>query len=136
MTLQEWSEELAEALATGPGAWAMMTVATCRDTSSGAEVVQAARSIVAAAGLHLHELDARHVEADPGLLPTEAGYVILHGVGLPPRDAVPVLIGAFQHLVRRGLFVGMLVIGPPAGISALRRQPGMGFLDCAEVLQV
>lgn len=136
MTLQEWSEELAEALETGPGAWAMMTVATCRDAASGAEVVQAARTIVAAAGLHLHEFDARQVEADPGLLPSEAGYVILHDVGFPPGDAVPVLIGAFQHLVRRGLLVGMLVIGSDTGIKALRRQAGMDLLATAEVLQV
>lgn len=136
LTLQEWSEELAEALATGPGAWAMMTVATCRDASAGAEVIEAARKVVNAAGLPIHELDARWVDADPGLLPSGAAYIILHDVGLPLRVAVPVLIGGFQHLVRRELLVGILVIGSPAGIRALRRDPSMGFISRAEVLHV
>lgn len=136
LTLQEWSEELAEALATGPGAWAMMTVATCRDAYAGAEVIETARNVVKAAGLPIYELDARQVDADPALLPDGAGYVILHDVTTPLRVAVPVLIGEFQHLVQRGLLVGMLVIGSPAGIRALRRQAPMGLINRAEVLHV
>ncbi|WP_226760201.1 hypothetical protein [Arthrobacter sp. SO3] len=136
LTLQEWAEELTYALAAGPGAWAMMTVATHKTAAAGQEVVETARDVVAAAGLPVIELDARWVAADPGLLPSEAGYVILHDVGLPLRVAVPVLIGGFQHLVGRGLLVGILVIGSPAGIRALRQEPSMGFISRAEVLEV
>lgn len=99
-------------------------------------VIDTARKVVKAAGLPIYELDARRVEADPGLLPSGSGYIVLHDVGLPLRVAVPVLIGAFQHLVRRGLLVGILVIGSPAGIRALRQDASMGFISRAEVLHV
>ena len=136
LTLQEWAEELTYALATGSGAWAMLTVATCKDAPAGTDVKETARKVVTAAGLPIYELDARQVEADPRLLPSGAGYVILYDVGIPLRAAVPVLIGEFQHLTRRGLFVGMLVMGSPAGIRALKQEPSMGFLSRAEVLHV
>jgi hypothetical protein len=136
LTLQDWLEELAYALATGPGAWGLMTVATYRDSSAGAEVIASARDVVKAAGLPIYELDARDVDADPGLLPDGAGYVVLHDVITPLQVAVPVLIGGFQHLVQRGLLVGMLVIGSPAGVRALRRQAPMGLINRAEVLHV
>ncbi|CAH0135584.1 hypothetical protein SRABI26_00336 [Arthrobacter sp. Bi26] len=136
LTLKAWSEELTYALAIGsPGAWGMMTVATCKTAAAGAEVMETARRVVAARGLSLIELDARTVAADPGLLPSEAGFVILHDVKLPLRPAVPLLVGGFQQLVMKNLFVGMLVMGSPAGIKALRRQ-GLGLVNRAEVLDV
>jgi len=45
---------------------------------------------------------------------------------------VPGLIGAFQHLVRRDLPVGMVAVGSPEGIRALRRHQALGFLNRAE----
>lgn len=114
----------------------MTTVATHKTATTGAEVIETARNVVAGAGLPIIEVDARTVAADPGLLPSEAGYVILHDVELPLRSAVPVLIGGFQHLVRQKLHVGMLVIGSPAAIRELRREPSMGFLSRSEALDV
>lgn len=134
LTLQEWEEDLQYALATGPGAWAMVTVATYKTPAAGAEVIETARRVVAARGLPIMELDARTVAADPGLLPSESGYVVLHDVVLPHRVAVSVLLGGFQQLVQRGLLVGLLVVGSPDGIKALRHKTSLGLLNRAEVL--
>jgi hypothetical protein len=135
LALADWEEELAYALSTGPGAWSLMTVAVCSEVAAAEKVVAAARKVVTAAGLPIFELDARHAEADPRLLPQGPGYVILRDVGVPLRIAVPVLIGGFQHLVQRGLLVG-IVLGSPAGIRALRQEASMGFISRAEVLHL
>jgi hypothetical protein len=134
---EEWAEELQYALATGPGALEMMTVATYETAAAVAvaEVIETARNVVAASGLPIIELDARTVTADPDLLPSNAGYVILHHVELPLSGAIPVLIGGFQHLVARGLMVGMLVLGSSADIKALRRKD-LGLINRAEVLNL
>lgn len=90
LTLKAWSEELTYALAIGsPGAWAMMTVATCKTAAAGAEGMETVKSVVAARGLPLIELDARTVAADPSLLPAEASFVILHDVKRPLRPLCP-----------------------------------------------
>jgi hypothetical protein len=86
---------------------------------------------VETAGWHLYEIDARRTVGDPSLL-EDAGYGILREIRTPLREEVVVLIGAFQHLVQRSLPVGMLAVGSPAGIQALRRHPGLGFLSRAE----
>lgn len=136
LSLQDWEADLRYALAAGPGAWALVTVAACNSPAAGAEVIAVARNVVAARGLPIIELDARTVAGDPGLLPSEAGFVILHDVVLPHRVAVSVLLGGFQHLVQRGLLVGLLVVGSPAGIKALRRETSLGLLNRAEVLHL
>jgi hypothetical protein len=64
----------------------------------------------------------------------DAGYVILRDIRVPLRVEVVVLIGAFQLLVQKGLSVGMLAVGPPTGIKALRSHPGQGFLSRAELV--
>jgi hypothetical protein len=92
--------------------------------------------VVAAKGLPIIELDARTVAADPGLLPSESGYIILHGVQLLLiGDAVPILMGGFQQLVSKDLTVGMLVRGSPEDIKALGRK-GFGLIDLAELRQL
>jgi hypothetical protein len=48
------------------------------------------------------------------------------------RPGVPILVAAWQHLVRRNLPVGLLVLGSPAGIETLRGHPAMGFISRAE----
>jgi hypothetical protein len=108
-----------------------MTVAACADAAASDEVIATARKTVAAAGWDLYEIDARRTVGDPSLL-EDAGYMILRDIRVPLREEVVVLIGAFQHLVQRSLPVGMLAVGSPAGIRAVRRHPGLRFLSRAE----
>lgn len=131
MNAEEWGQELAETLAHGWGGPATMTLAACANAAASKEVIATARRTVEVAGWDLYEIDARRTVDDPSLL-RDAGYVVLHDIRTPLRVEVVVLIGAFQHLVRRSLPVGMLAVGSPAGIRALRRHPGMGFLSRAE----
>lgn len=131
MKAEEWSQELAETLAHGWGGPATMTVAACTNATASDEVIATTRRTVEAAGWDLYEIDARRTAGDPALL-QDAGYVILRDIRTPLRMEVVVLIGAFQQLVQRSLPVGMLAVGSPAGIRALRRHPGLGFLSRAE----
>jgi hypothetical protein len=110
-----------------------MTVAACANAAATEEVIVNARKTVEAAGWNLYEIDARRTEGDPSLL-QDSGYVILRDIQAPLRVEVLVLIGAFQHLVQRSLPIGMLAVGSPTGIRALRRHPGMGFLSRAETV--
>lgn len=137
LTLKDWTAELAVALATGPGAWSTLTLATYRTAAAGVEVIEAARTVAAEAGFTVYEFDARKVAADPGILPTEAGYVILHHLTLQPMEAVLVLLETIQELrLIQQRPVGALLIGSPAGIKALRRQARMGSASAAEMLDV
>jgi hypothetical protein len=131
MNLAEWGEELAESLADGPGAPALLTLAPCGDATARDEVMEIARGAVNAAGWPLYELTADQIGGTP-LPPQEAGFLILRDVVAPLPPGVPILVAAFQHLVRRGLPVGLLVVGPADGIDALISHPAMGFLSRAE----
>ncbi|WP_139164242.1 hypothetical protein [Arthrobacter sp. ok362] len=135
LSLPEWEADLRYALAAGPGAWPLVTVANCSSPTASSEVIAVARRVVDARGLPIIELDARTVAADPDLLPSDSGFVILHDV-VSHRVEVSVLLGAFQHLLQRGLLVGLLVVGSPAGIKALRRETSLGLLNRAEVLNL
>lgn len=110
-----------------------MTVAACATAAASEEVIATAGRTVEAAGWDLYEIDARRAAGDPALL-QDHGYVILRDIRAPLRTGVVVLIGAFQHLVRPSLPVGMLAVGSLAGIRSLRRHPGMGFLSRAEAV--
>jgi hypothetical protein len=90
-----------------------------------------ARQAVDAAGWSLYELTADEIGGTP-LPPQETGFLILRDVVAPLPPGVPVLVAAFQQLVRRGQPVGLLVLGTPDGIDALSRHPAMGFLSRAE----
>jgi hypothetical protein len=51
MNLAEWGEELTEALADGPGAPALLSLAPCGDAKASDEVMEiASRAVTAAAG--------------------------------------------------------------------------------------
>ncbi|BBE22599.1 hypothetical protein MN0502_14820 [Arthrobacter sp. MN05-02] len=128
-----WAEDLAESLNAGRGGPSSLTVGTGADTEAIERIVDTARKVAEAAGYPVHELSALNVTGDPRILP-EDGFIILRDVRRSLPVAVPVLVGAYQHLVRRGLRVGMLVVGSPAGIKALRRHPGMDFLGLADVM--
>lgn len=132
MDSEAWKVELAEALTDGPGALSLSTVATGANAEAVQRIIDAARWTVEQAGWPIYELSAPNVASDPSTLPDD-GYIILRDVHTPLPDAVPVLIAGYQHFVRRGLRVGLLVVGSPPGIKALRRHPGLGFLrDCAD----
>jgi hypothetical protein len=131
MNVAEWGEELTESLADGPGAPALLTLAPCRDMAASDEVVEIARRAVNAADWPLYELSADQIGGTP-VPPPETGFLILRDVVAPLPPGVPVLVAAFQHLVRRGLPVGLLVVGSADGIDALSRHPAMGFLSRAE----
>jgi hypothetical protein len=131
MNLEEWGEELTESLADGPGAPALLTLAQCGDATASDEVMEMARQVVHAAGWPLYELSSDQIGGTP--LPSqESGFLILRDVVAPLPPGVPVLVAAFQHLVRRGRPVGLLVVGSADGIDALRRHSAMGFLSRAE----
>lgn len=130
MRADEWADELAETLADGHGL-ATMTLAECANSTAVDEVIRTAQKTAEAAGWDLYKIDTRNAAGNPSLLP-ESGYVILHDIQTPLREEIAVLIGAFQHLVRRNLPVGMVAVGSPEGIGALRCHPGLGFLSRAE----
>lgn len=131
MNAAEWALELNDTLTHSGHGLAQVTVASFRNATGRDEIVEAAVNATAAAGWPLYELSATTVKSDPAVLP-EAGFVILRDVDAPLPVAVPVLIGAFQHLVQRDLPVGLLVVGTTRGIKALRLHPGLGFLSRAE----
>jgi hypothetical protein len=131
MDASEWAAELAYSLANGPGTPSLLTVATCSGPAASKEVIETAKRVVGDAGWPVYELVAREVAPDPSLL-RENGFLILRDVRQPLSPSVPVLIGLFQLHIRRNLPVGLLIVGSPAGIKALRRHPGLGFLSRAE----
>lgn len=131
MDAAEWAQELAYSLRVGPGAPSLLTIATCFGAAASREVIATAKRVVGEAGWPLYELMARGVAPDPSLL-RENGFLILQDVRQPLPPAVPVLIGAHQLNISRGLPVGLLIVGSPAGIKGLRRHPGLGFLSRAE----
>lgn len=131
MNAAEWALELADTLAHSGHGLAQVTVASFRNAAGRDEIVETAVNITAIAGWPLCELSATSVDPDPSVLP-EAGFVIVRDVDVPLPTAVPVLMGAFQHLVQRDLPVGLLVVGTTRGIRALRSHPAMGFLGRAE----
>lgn len=133
MDTAEWGLELTDTLTHSGHGLAQVTVATFRDVAYRDEIIEAAMTVTAAVGWPLYELSARSVEPDPAVLP-ESGFVILRDVDAPLPMSVPVLIGAFQHLVRRDLPVGLLVVATTRGVRALRLHPGLGFLSRAETL--
>ncbi len=133
MDTAEWALELTDTLTHSGHGLAQVTVAAFRDVAYRDEIIEAAMTVTAAAGWPLYELSARSVEPDPELLPEE-GFLILRDVDAPLPMAVPVLIGAFQHLVQRDLPVGLLVVATTRGIRALRLHQGLGFLSRAETL--
>ncbi|MCW2135151.1 hypothetical protein B0G38_004340 [Arthrobacter sp. VKM Ac-2550] len=134
MDLEEWAEELAYSLGNGSGSPGLLTLASCVHAPGQASVIATARATVTAAGWPLYECTAAELSGRSFRL-QESGYLILHGVDNPTPVEVPVLIGAFQHLVSRGLPVGLLVAGTPAGIRGLRAHPAMGFLSRAEAVE-
>lgn len=129
----EWAGELAYSLSLGSGAPALLSLTSCGDHGRQAEVVGTARAAVAAAGWPIYECAAGDL-VDRNFRLEEAGYLVLRGVDVPLPVEVPVLVGPFQHMVTRGLPVGLLVAGTPAGIRALRMHPAMGFLSRAEAV--
>lgn len=133
MNVGEWGMKLTESLADGPGAPALLTLAQCRDATASDEVTDMARHAVNAAGWPLYELAADQI-GGTRLPPQETGFLILRDVVAPLPPGVSILVAAFQHLVRRGQPVGLLVMGTTDGIDALRRHPAMGFLSRAECI--
>lgn len=131
MDAAEWAPELAYSLAVGPGTPSLLTVATCSGPAACRAVIETAKRVVGEAGWPVYELVAREVAPDPSLL-RESGFLILRDVRQPLSPSVPVLIGAHQLHITQNLPVGLLIVGSPAGIKALRRHPGLGFLSRAE----
>lgn len=131
MAAAEWAHELAYSLSVGPGTPSLLTVATCMGPAASREVIETAKRVVGEAGWPVYELVAREVAPDPSLV-RENGFLILRDVRQPLAPSVPVLIGAHQLHITRRLPVGLLIVGSPAGIKALRRHPGLGFLSRAE----
>lgn len=127
----EWAMELAETLQNGGHGLAQITVGSYESTTGRDQIIAPAKNAAELAGWPLLELSARDVTADPSIL-LEAGFTILREVDSPLPVAVPVLIGAFQHLVQRDLPVALLVVGTVQGVRAMRRHPGLGFLSRAE----
>ena len=131
MNAAEWATELADTLAKGGHGLAQITVASYKDAAGRDEVIETARAVAVLAGWPVCELSAVSVDPDPWILP-DTGLIVLRDVDTPLPTAIPVLVGAFQHLVQRDLPVGLLVVGTTRGIRALRSNPAMGFLSRAE----
>jgi hypothetical protein len=131
MDAAEWAHELAYSLSVGPGTPSLLTIATCAGPAASRKVIETAKRVVGEAGWPVYELVAREVAPDPALL-RENGFLILRDVRQPLSPSVPVLIGLFQLHIRRNLHVGLLIVGSPSGIKALRRHPALGFLSRAE----
>jgi hypothetical protein len=131
VNLSEWVEELDYSLANGPGTPALLTLASCSGDLAQTEVIDAARQSVEKAGWTMYLRAAEQpLEAMSEL--QDSGFLVLYDVGVPLPVRIPILVGAFQHLVREGMQVGLLVTGTPAGIRQLRLHPAMGFLSRAE----
>lgn len=131
MDATEWAHELAYSLRVGPGTPSLLTIATCSGPAASRKVIETAKRVVGEAGWPVYELVAREVAPDPSVL-RESGFLILRDVRQPLAPSVPVLIGAHQLHITRNLPVGLLIVGSPAGVKALRRHPGLSFLSRAE----
>lgn len=114
MKVAEWGEKLTESLADGPGAPALLTLAQCADAAASEEVMAIARRAVTDADWPLCELTPDQIEGIP-FPPKESGFLILRDVIAPLPPKLPILVAAFQHLVRRGKPVGFTSGGHPGG---------------------
>ncbi|PVZ52608.1 hypothetical protein [Arthrobacter sp. H-02-3] len=131
VTASDWAAELADSLAHRGHGLAQITVASYKVTAGRDALIETAKNVALVASWSVYELSAINVSPDPLILP-EAGLIVLHDIDTPLPGAVPVLVGAFQHLIQRDLPVALLVIGTVRGIRALRGHPAMGFLSRAE----
>lgn len=134
MNLKDWGEELDYSLKNGPGTPALLTVASCSGEQAEAEVLDVAAQLAGGAGWRMCVRSAE--QPLTAMLELEGSCLLaLRGVSAQVPVSVPVLVGAFQHLVTQGHQVGLLVTGTPEGIQELRRHPAMGFLSRAESVE-
>lgn len=96
-----WGENLAESLSSGPGDPSSLTVGTGLNTAAIERIVQSAHRVVEEPGYPVHEFSALKATGDPRIL-HEDGFMILRDVRRFLPVAAPILVGAYQHLVRRG----------------------------------
>lgn len=130
--LQDWARHFAESLANGAGAPALLTVASCSTPATARQVVVAVHRLATEAGWAVYDVDAADATG-PGVL-QERGVCVLHLTDRPMSNALIAMVAGFQHLIRRGLPVALVVVGTPSGVRVLRRHAALGWLARSEPL--
>lgn len=135
--LAEWSEDLEYDLRIGSGAPTLLTLAIADNDAAAGLLIQTARKLIKAEadGEPVDEVSARHLTSDTAafqrVILRLPGFLIVRDVEVPLNQLVISICAAHQHRIREDIQAGLLVVGTPAGIAALRSHPAMGFLSRA-----
>jgi hypothetical protein len=140
--LAGWSKDFESDLRNGSGAPTLLTLAMADNDAAAGLLIQTARKLIKAdaEGGPMDEVSARHLTPDTAafqhVLSRLPGFLIVRDVEVPLNQLVISICAAHQHRIREDTPAGLLVIGTPAGIAALRSHPAMGFLSRATPLHM
>lgn len=140
--LAEWSRDFEYDLRNGSGAPTLLTFAIADDEAAAGLLIETARKLIDAEGEAgpVDEVSARHLTPDTAafqrVLSRLPGFLVVRDVEVPLNQLVISVCAAHQHRIREDTQAGLLVIGTPAGIAALRAHPAMGFLSRATPLDM
>lgn len=140
--LADWSRDFEYDLRNGPGARTLLTLAIADNDAAAGLLIQTARKLIEAdaEGGPVDEVSAGHLTPDAPafqhVLSRLPGFLIVRDVEVPLNQLVVSICAAHQHRIREDIQAGLLVIGTPVGIAALRAHPAMGFLSRATPLDM
>jgi hypothetical protein len=140
--LAEWSKDFEYDLRIGSGVPTLLTLAIADNEAAAGLLIETARKLIEAeaeAG-SLDEVSAKHLTPDTSafrhILSRLPGFLLVRDVEVPLNQLVISICAAHQHRIQENAQAGLLVIGTPAGIAALRSHPAMGFLSRATPLDM
>jgi hypothetical protein len=140
--LAEWSEDFEYDLQIGSGVPTLLTLAIADNEGAAELLIETARKLIEAEAETgpVDEVSARHLTPDTAafqhVLARRPGFLIVRDVEVPLNQLVISICAAHQHRIQEDTQAGLLVIGTPAGIAALRAHPAMGFLGRATPLDM
>jgi hypothetical protein len=138
--LVEWSKDFEYDLRNGSGAPTLLTLAIADNGAQARLLVETALKLVESADGPVDEVSARQLTPETAafqhVISRLPGFLIVRDVEVPLNQLVVSMCAAHQHRIREDTQAGLLVIGTPAGIAALRSHPAMGFLSRATPLDV
>lgn len=138
--LTEWLKDFAYDLRIGSGTPTLLTLAITDSEAATEVLMERAGELIRDAGQPLEEVSAKHLTLETPafqhVMSRRPGFLIVRDVKVPLNQLVTNICAAHQHRIGEAIQAGLLVIGSPAGIAALRSQPAMGFLSRAMPLDM